>query len=230
MSDENHLRVLATLAASGLEAVRCGSYARAREIEVPPRAGMERGLSVAPGGLQELGRRLEGGVRVLAGGTATVWCGMSGHDFHHYPTPKELLEGLADCYRREVKRVSGGYPTHTRQWKMSEPASAPSLAPPAPDATVAVATRAGPVELSPAARDALLHQIRRRGSDDPVVRAFEQASVSEPVSLDRLGKMVVFDALWTLAEGAGSDDLIDPQLRLLRDRFREEIAQGPTAK
>src|SRR5438067_7605098 len=32
-SDENHLRVLATLAASGLEAVRCGSYARAREIE-----------------------------------------------------------------------------------------------------------------------------------------------------------------------------------------------------
>ena len=138
--------------------------------------------------------------KVRGDGTATVWCGMSGHDFHHYPTPKELLEGLADCYRREVKRVSGGYPTHTRQWKMSEPASAPSLAPPAPDATVAVATRAGPVELSPAARDALLHQIRRRGSDDPVVRAFEQASVSEPVSLDRLGKMVVFDALWTLAE------------------------------
>ena len=168
--------------------------------------------------------------KVRGDGTATVWCGMSGHDFHHYPTPKELLEGLADCYRREVKRVSGGYPTHTRQWKMSEPASAPSLAPPAPDATVAVATRAGPVELSPAARDALLHQIRRRGSDDPVVRAFEQASVSDPVSLDRLGKMVVFDALWTLAEGAGSDDLIDPQLRLLRDRFREEIAQGPTAK
>src|SRR5437667_2267946 len=36
-------------------------------LRVPPRAGMERGLSVAPGGLQELGRRLEGGVRVLAG-------------------------------------------------------------------------------------------------------------------------------------------------------------------
>ena len=170
--------------------------------------------------------------KVRGDGTATVWCGMSGHDFHHYPTPKELPEVSPTVTAEKSSASAADIPhTHTHaSGRLSEPASAPSLAPPAPDATVAVATRAGPVELSPAARDALLHQIRRRGSDDPVVRAFEQASVSEPVSLDRLGKMVVFDALWTLAEGAGSDDLIDPQLRLLRDRFREEIAQGPTAK
>ncbi|TML76081.1 MAG: hypothetical protein E6G12_07615 [Actinobacteria bacterium] len=30
--------------------------------------------------------------KVRGDGTATVWCGMSGHDFHHYPTPKELPE------------------------------------------------------------------------------------------------------------------------------------------
>jgi hypothetical protein len=175
----------------------------------------------------ELGATLD--FKVREDGTATVWCGMSGHDFHHYPVPKELLEGLADCYRREVKRVGGGYPTQTRQWKMSEAVSAASPAPPDPRATVAVATRAGPVEISPAAREALLREISRRGSEDAVVRAFEQASLSQPVSLDRFGKIVVFDAVWTLAENAGGDDLIDPQLRLLRDRFREEIAQGPAA-
>jgi len=163
--------------------------------------------------------------KVRGDGTATVWCGLSGHDFRHDPTPKELLEGLADCYRREVKRVSGAYPTQTRQWKMSEAVAAPSLAQPNPHATVAVATRAGPVELSPAARELLLQEIRQRGSEDPVVRAFEHASVSEPVSLDRIGKIVVFDALWALAEQAGGDNLIDPQLALLRARFREEIAQ-----
>jgi hypothetical protein len=54
-----------------------------------------------------------------------------------------------------------------------------------------------------------------------VVRALEEGSASNPASLDRLGKIVVFDALWA--------DLIDPQLRLLRDRLRHDIAQGPTA-
>ncbi len=37
-------------------------------------------------------------------GTAVVWCGMSGYDFHHNPTPKELFEGLAEAYRRELRR------------------------------------------------------------------------------------------------------------------------------
>lgn len=165
--------------------------------------------------------------KVRADGTATVWCGMSGYDFHHDPTPKELLEGLADAYRREVKRVGGRYPTRTSQWKMA--AAAQSVAPPDPTASVAVATREGPVEISPAAREALLREITRRGSADPVVRALEEGSASNPVGLDRLGKIVVFDALWALAENAGGDDLIDPQLRLLRDRLRHEIAQGPTA-
>ena len=62
-----------------------------------------------------------------------------------------------------------------------------------------------------------------------MVRALEEGSASNPASLDRLGKIVVFDALWALAENAGGDDLIDPQLRLLRDRLRHDIAQGPTA-
>jgi hypothetical protein len=79
--------------------------------------------------------------------------------------------------------------------------------------------------LSPAAREALLQEIDRRGSEDPVVCAFEQARSSELVCLDRVGMIVVFDALWTLAEQAGGDDLLDPQLRRLRDQFREEIAQ-----
>ena len=162
-------------------------------------------------------------------GTATVWCGMSGYDFHHYPTPKELLEGLADAYRREVKRVGGTYPTRSSQWKMSDAAAAESLTAPEPTTPLAVVTQEGPVEISLAAREALLQEISRRGSADPVVRALEYGSVSNPVSLDRMGKIVVFDAIWALAENAGDDDLIDPQLRLLRDRFRHEIAQGPTS-
>jgi hypothetical protein len=54
--------------------------------------------------------------RVRPDGTAAVWCGMSGYDFHHNPTPKELFEGLAEAYRRERerKRVGGSNP-----WKMS---------------------------------------------------------------------------------------------------------------
>jgi hypothetical protein len=84
--------------------------------------------------------------KVRPDGTAAVWCGMSGHDFHHYPTPKELFEGLAEAYRRELKCVRGGYPTHTARWKMI--ASAPIV----PGQTlklagpVSTATRGGPDE------------------------------------------------------------------------------------
>lgn len=59
--------------------------------------------------------------KIRPDGTAAVWCGMSGHDFRHDPTPKELFEGLAEAYRRERKRVEG-----STQWKMS---SATRLAP-----------------------------------------------------------------------------------------------------
>lgn len=52
--------------------------------------------------------------QVKADGTAAVWCGMSSYDFHHYPTPKELFEGLATAYRLESKRRSG-----SNQWRMS---------------------------------------------------------------------------------------------------------------
>ena len=30
---------------------------------------------------------------------------MTGYDFRHEPTPKELLEGLADAYQREAMRL-----------------------------------------------------------------------------------------------------------------------------
>ena len=50
--------------------------------------------------------------KVRPDGTAAVWCGMSGYDFHHEPTPKELFEGLAEAYRRELKRkIGAGAPT-----------------------------------------------------------------------------------------------------------------------
>jgi hypothetical protein len=52
--------------------------------------------------------------QVKPDGTAAVWCGMSSYDFHHYPTPKELFEGLATAYRLESKRRSG-----SDQWRMS---------------------------------------------------------------------------------------------------------------
>lgn len=175
----------------------------------------------------ELGATLD--FKLRPDGTASVWCGMSGFDFHHRPTPKELLEGLAEAYRREVKRVGGGYPTRTGQWKMSPAAvTAHSAATEDAVAPVAIDTRHGPIEISPAAREALLTEIGRRGNGDPVVRALQDGSATEPVVLDRLGKIVVFDAVWALAESAGGDDLIDPELRQLRDRLREEIAQGPT--
>ena len=53
--------------------------------------------------------------KVRPDGTAAVWCGMSGYDFHHYPTPKELFEGLARAYRQEVERKRGA----TNPWTMS---------------------------------------------------------------------------------------------------------------
>jgi hypothetical protein len=43
--------------------------------------------------------------KLRSDGKATVWVGMSGFDFHHEPTPKELLEGLADACRRETMRL-----------------------------------------------------------------------------------------------------------------------------
>jgi hypothetical protein len=49
--------------------------------------------------------------KVRPDGTAAVWCGMSGYDFQHEPTPKELFEGLRDAYRREVERVGSSHAT-----------------------------------------------------------------------------------------------------------------------
>jgi hypothetical protein len=159
-------------------------------------------------------------------GTATVWCGMSGYDFHHDPTPKELLEGLAEAYRRELKRVGGSYPTRTGTWKLggaaaqADPDEEPDRSGP-----VTIALQSGPVEISRDACDLLLDEIRGRGSGDPVVQALGSAS-STSVELDRVGKIVVFDALWALAERAGGYERIDPGLRLLQDRLKDEIAKN----
>jgi hypothetical protein len=159
-------------------------------------------------------------------GTATVWCGMSGHDFHHDPTPKELLEGLAEAYRRELKRVGGSYPTRTGTWKMSTAAPAADVQEPADtEEPLRIATGGGAVEISSDGCDLLLAEIRGRGSDDAVVRALGGGS-STPVVLDRVGKIVLFDALWALAERAGGYDRIDPDLRLLQERLKDDIAKN----
>jgi hypothetical protein len=118
-------------------------------------------------------------------------------------TPKALLAGLADVYRREAKRLGL------------------RLGP------VAVETSEGPVEISWAGRDLLLAAIRARGTDEDVVRALEAAEDSDRIDLDREGKIVVFDALWDLFESTDVDELGDPQLLLLRDRLKDEIAGGP---
>lgn len=150
--------------------------------------------------------------QVRSNGTAAVWCGLSRHDFIHEPTPKALLEGLDDAYRKELERRGWEYPD------LGRPAVAPR------DEPVTVATRYGPVQISRAARDALLDEIQRRETGDLVVRIFEAVGASRPVNLDRKGKIVVFDALWALAEGAGGYDAIDPQLRELQDKLKNEIA------
>jgi hypothetical protein len=165
--------------------------------------------------------------RVKADGTASVWCGMSGYDFHHEPTPKELLEGLADAYRREVKRLGRSYPTRTSAWDTgSAPTTGAALTLGA-SGPVTVATANGPVDLPRAACDLLLDEIRRRGDADSVIGVFEEAGSGRPVSLDRAARIVVFDALWAMAESAGGYDQIDPQLRKLRDILKEEIAAAP---
>jgi len=58
-------------------------------------------------------------------GTAVVWCGMSGYDFHHDPTTKELFEGLAEAYRRELKRRR-----HTEAARRRAPSAPQPQAPP----------------------------------------------------------------------------------------------------
>jgi hypothetical protein len=73
--------------------------------------------------------------------------------------------------------------------------------------------------LSPAARDALVEEVRRRGSGDFVARVFDAIGSSRPVNLDRKGKIVVLDALWGLSEATGAD----PQLQELQNKLKDEI-------
>lgn len=145
--------------------------------------------------------------QVRADGTAAVWCGLSSHDFEHEPTPRDLLRGLDIAYRRELERRGWQYPDLN------------AVAPRDRSGTVSVGTRYGPVEISWAARDALVEEVRRRGTGDFVARVFEAVGASRPVSLDRKGKIVVLDALWGLAEAGTAD----AQLAELQDKLRDEI-------
>lgn len=148
--------------------------------------------------------------QVRSDGTAAVWCGLSSYDFKHEPTPKDLLHGLDAAYRQELERRGWPYPDLAAE------------APADRTGAVAVATRYGPVEISWAARDALVAELRRRGSGDFVARVFDAVGAVRPVSLDRKGKIVVFDALWSLGEGGD----LDPQLQELHDTLRDEITEG----
>jgi hypothetical protein len=152
---------------------------------------------------EDLGATLD--YKARPDGTVVLWCGMSEHEFHHEPTPKELIGGLADVYRAEAERLGV------------------RLGP------VAVEMRDGPVEISWAARDMLVRAVRVRGTDDDVVRALEAADESGKVELDREGKIVLFDVLWGLLDSADLEELMDPQLPVLRERLKKEIAGGPSA-
>jgi len=166
--------------------------------------------------------------KVRPDGTASVWCGMSGYDFHHDPTPKELLEGLAEAYRRELKRVGGRYPTRKTTWKMS-PAAQPGAEEAGDDdrsGPVTIGLRSGPVEISRDACGVLLEEIRDRGGNDAVVPILEGAGSATPVELDRVGRIVLFDAILGLAEKAGGYEQIDPDLRALQERLKDEIARN----
>ena len=162
---------------------------------------------------EDLGAPLD--YQVRDDGTVAVWCGLSHHDFKHEPTPKDLLAGLTGAYREELERRGWRYPDLDASAPVSD--------------TATVATRYGPVEIPWAARDALLEEIRRRQTGDLVVRIFEGIGASRPVNLDRKGKIVVFDAIWALAESAGGYELIDAQLRELQDRLKDEITERPAA-
>jgi hypothetical protein len=84
--------------------------------------------------------------KVRPDGTAAVWCGMSGYDFHHHPTPKELFEGLGEAYRRERDRVGGSNP-----WKISTGARLATPEWPKPQPAIRA--------LPPAAEDALTRRL-----------------------------------------------------------------------
>lgn len=163
--------------------------------------------------------------QVRSDGTPAVWCGLTRYDFKHEPTPKELLQGLDHAYRQELERRGWEYPDLHASVSPRSEGPAPADRPQG----VTVATRYGPVEISWAARDALLAEIRNRGSGELVVRIFEAVGSSRPVNLDRDAKIVVFDAVWALAESAGGYYLIDTQLHELQDRLRREIAEGSAA-
>jgi hypothetical protein len=120
--------------------------------------------------------------KVRPDGTAAVWCGMSGYDFRHDPPPKELLEGLAEAYRRELKRVGGGYPTPTDRWKMSPGAPTGPGQTLKPSSPVSITTRSGPVEIAGDERHLLLHEIGGRGTLvlPPELRAKALARLAPP--------------------------------------------------
>ena len=72
----------------------------------------------------------------------------------------------------------------------------------------------------------LVAEIRSRDGDDDdeVSRALATGGDSGLVELDREGTIVVFDALWSLADRSGVEDPLDPMLGLLRERLKDEIA------
>ena len=152
--------------------------------------------------------------QVRSDGTAAVWCGLARHDFKHEPTPRDLLQGLDAAYREELERRGWHYPD------LDASAAAER------GDRVTVATRYGPVEIPWPARELLVAEIKQRGTGELVARVFAAVGASRPINLDRKSKIVVFDALWAIAENAGGYDKLEPQLRELQDKLKDEIAEG----
>jgi hypothetical protein len=126
--------------------------------------------------------------------------------------PEGPAPGLHTAYRQELERRGWDYPDLD--------ASAPAVR----ADSVTLATRYGPVEIPWAARDALVEEIRHRGSGELVGWILDAVGASRPVNLDREGKIVVLDAIWGVGERAGGD--LDPQLQELRDRLTNEITES----
>jgi hypothetical protein len=141
--------------------------------------------------------------------TAAVWCGLTRHDFTHEPTPKELMQGLDAAYRKELERRGWLYPNLRAPVESAEQ-------------EVTITTRYGPVTISWAARNALLEAMRDKEGEF-TTRVFDAIGASRPVNLDRKGKIVLLDAIWTLAERSTE---LDPQIRELQDKLTEEISKG----
>jgi hypothetical protein len=96
---------------------------------------------------------------------------------------------------------------------------------------VEIATIRGPLDITWAARDELLHEIRHLDSLKPLRDAFEAAGASRPVALDEAMKVGLLQVLhmWSrnLAEGISE---LPGGLDQVRHAIADELAANPAGE